>query len=180
MAESDLKVNRCQWWWRTQQVAPLLVEMFQPGQNILRMVWEKLTGLGGRCTRAARRGYSARRVLIVDEVTNEAVRTPTSEPFSVSQLSVSYALSGGEHYYYNSCTKEEKSQKCNRFLLSGSIGASVGVGRFISYSIHGALSYEWTDCGGESSRSSLDISIEQCYFGQCWSIDLPPFYKKEW
>lgn len=86
-------------------------------------------------------------------------------------VSVSYALSGGEHYYYNSCTKEEKSQKCNRFLLSGSIGASVGVGRFISYSIHGALSYEWTDCGGESSRSSLDISIEQCYFGQCWSID---------
>lgn len=132
---------------------------------------EKLTGLGGRCTRAAQRGYSVCRVLIVDEVTNEAVRTPTSEPFSVSQLSVSYALSGGEHYYYNSCTKEEKSQKCNRFLLSGSIGASVGVGRFISYSIHGALSYEWTDCGGESSRSSLDISIEQCYFGQCWSID---------
>lgn len=63
MAESDLKVNRCQWWWRTQQVAPLLVEMSQPGQNILCMVREKLTGLGGRCTRAARRGYSARRVL---------------------------------------------------------------------------------------------------------------------
>ena len=56
MAESDLKVNRCQWWWRTQQVAPLLVEMSQPGQNILCMVWKKLTGLGGR-------GYSARRVL---------------------------------------------------------------------------------------------------------------------
>ena len=54
MAESDLKVNRCQWWWRTQQVAPLLVEMSQPGQNILCMVWKKLTGL---------RGYSARRVL---------------------------------------------------------------------------------------------------------------------
>lgn len=45
MAESDLKVNRCQWWWRTQQVAPLLVEMSQPGQNILCMVWNKLTGL---------------------------------------------------------------------------------------------------------------------------------------
>lgn len=84
MAESDLKVNRCQWWWRTQQVAPLLVEMSQPGQNILCMVWKKLTGLGGRCTRTAQRGYSVCRVLIVDEVTNEAVRTPTSEPFSVS------------------------------------------------------------------------------------------------
>ena len=130
-----------------------------------------------------RRGYIAYRAvkrrgdvvhwdLIVDEVVNEAVRKSISKPFSVSRcLSGSYMLSTEKHCHYNSCTNEEESRKCNRFLLSGSIGASVGVGRFISYSIHGALSYEWTDCGGESSQSSLDISIEQCYFGQCWSID---------
>lgn len=35
MAEFDLKVNRCQWWWRTQQVVPLLVEMSHPNQDIL-------------------------------------------------------------------------------------------------------------------------------------------------
>ena len=85
-------------------------------------------------------------------------------------LSVSYTLSGGERYYYNSCTKEEKTDQCNKFSLSGSIGAAVGVGRFITYSISGGVSYEWSDCDEETSNLNFEIFVEQCYFGQCWSV----------
>ena len=94
-------------------------------------------------------------------------------------VSIAYTMSGGEYYYYNSCTKEEKSEKCNSFSLSGSLGGEVGLGKFISYSISGVVQYTWTDCGGESSSLAFNFSVQQCYFGQCWSVDIP-VWEKGW
>ena len=88
-------------------------------------------------------------------------------------LSVSYNMSGGEHYFYNSCTKMETQEGCHSFSLSGSVGAKLGVGRFIEYGISGEVSYSWTDCGHEETKVSLGLILEQCYFGQCWSVDVP-------
>ena len=87
-------------------------------------------------------------------------------------LSVSYNMSGGEHYFYNSCTKMETQEGCHSFSLSGSVGAKLGVGRFIEYGISGGVSYSWTDCGHEETKVSLELILEQCYFGQCWSVDV--------
>jgi len=95
-------------------------------------------------------------------------------------VSVSIALSGGEHYYYNSCTKEEKQEGCNSLSVTGSLAAEVGIGLFIKYSVSGSLQYSWTDCGGEESKISLFLTIQQCYFGQCWSVDLPSWDPVKW
>ena len=82
-------------------------------------------------------------------------------------------MAGGEYYFYDSCAKVEKHEECHSFSLSGSVGAKLGVGRFIEYSLSGGISYLWTDCGGESTKISINLTVEQCYFGQCWSVDVP-------
>ena len=30
-----------------------------------------------------------------------------------------------------------------------------------------------TDCGWEHSSFDVSITLEQCYFGQCWAVDVP-------
>ena len=36
-----------------------------------------------------------------------------------------------------------------------------------------------SDCGWEHSSFDVSITLEQCYFGQCWAVDVP-VWGREW
>ena len=127
------------------------------------------------CCGGGRVGYSIDRTTefsagggISIEITPWGPFSPWSFP-----VGVSYSLGGGSHYTYNSCTGEETSQKCNTFALTGSVGAAVGLGKFISYKGSFSISYSWSNCSGkEESSFKAALDVEQCYWGICWSANL--------
>ena len=140
-------------------------------------VWQK-TCYDIQCKDCSR-GYSIERVTKDSFGGGASWNLPIPNPASPLKIPIgySYSLSGGEHYFYNSCTGFEVFESCHSLTLSGSVGASIGLGRFISYRVALTFSYEWTDCGGEKTEIAINGTLEQCYVGMCWSIDFP---LKQW
>ena len=51
-------------------------------------------------------------------------------------------------------------------------GVAVGLGKSISYKGTFSISYYWTNCGGDRSRLSVALDVEQCYWGVCWAANI--------
>ena len=89
-------------------------------------------------------------------------------------LSVDASGYGERLYSYDSCSDKtnESLRGCFAVSVTATAGPCIKVGRFIKYCAKGAVTLSWDSCGEKPLSVSASLYVEQCYFGQCWTVKL--------